>query len=316
MLLQLGGPDSLEAVEPFLYNLFSDPDIINFPGASLARKPLARFIASRRSGKVAGRYGEIGGKSPIVDLTSAQARALETELNRHLPVTVHVAMRYWHPLSEEAIARMKEERLRKIILLPLYPQYSIATTGSSVREWNRQCARHGFISVPTETICCYHNHPLYISAIVGRINQVYPRFASIKPEDVDLIFSAHGVPVSIVKAGDPYERQIGETVALAIEAGKWHSPHTLCYQSRVGPAEWLTPSLPGTLRELASRGRKHFLVIPISFVTEHIETLHEIDIEAREEAMGLGVEQFEMMPALNDHPKFIHCLAELVLKNV
>ncbi|HEY6192909.1 MAG TPA: ferrochelatase [Bacteroidota bacterium] len=316
VLLQLGGPDSLEAVEPFLYNLFCDPDIINFPGAFLARKPLARFIASRRAGKVAGRYREIGGKSPIVDLTAAQARALEAELKRHLPVSVHVAMRYWHPLAEEAIVRMKDEELRKIILLPLYPQYSVATTASSLREWDRQCAVHGYTSVPTETVCCYHNHPLYVSAIVERINQVYPRFASVRPEDVDLIFSAHGVPVKLVEGGDPYERQIGETVALVVESGKWSSPHTLCYQSKVGPAEWLKPSLPDTLRELASRGRKHFLVIPVAFVTEHIETLHEIDIEAREEAMELGVKQFEMMPALNDHPKFIQCLADLVLKNV
>lgn len=316
VLLQLGGPDSLAAVEPFLYNLFCDPDIINFPGAFLARKPLARFIASKRSGKVAERYKEIGGKSPIVDLTAAQAYALETELNRHLPASVHVAMRYWHPLSQEVIARMKDERLRKIILLPLYPQYSLATTASSLREWNRQCARHDYSSILTETICCYHNDPLYISAIVERINIVYPRFASTKPEEVDLVFSAHGLPMSLVKAGDPYQRQIGETVALVLEAGKWRSPHTLCYQSKVGPAEWLTPSLPDTLRELASRGRKHVLVIPIAFVTEHIETLHEINIEARQEAGELGIEQFEMMPALNDHPKFIQCLAGLVLKNV
>jgi protoporphyrin/coproporphyrin ferrochelatase len=316
VLLQLGGPDSPEAVEPFLYNLFCDPDIINFPGAFLARKPLARFISSRRSKKVAEHYREIGGKSPIVDLTMAQARALQTELSRDIPASVHVAMRYWHPLSEEAIAEMKNEPLRKIILLPLYPQYSKATTASSVREWNRQCEKQRYPPVPTETICCYHDHPLYVGAIVARINQVYQRFSGTDPGEIDLIFSAHGVPLSLVREGDPYQQQIKETVRLVVDAGRWTSPHTLCYQSKVGPAEWLKPSLPATLRELASRGRRRFLVIPIAFVTDHIETLHEINIEARHEAEQLGVAQFEMMPGLNDHPMFIQCLADLVRKNL
>jgi len=315
VLFQLGGPDSMEAVEPFLYNLFCDPDIINFPGAVLARKPLARFIASRRSKKTAGHYREIGGKSPIFDLTMAQARALQAELDRHLASSVHVAMRYWHPLSEEAIAAMKGESLRKIILLPLYPQYSKATTGSSLREWNRQCAKHHYNSLPTEAIRSYHDHPLYIEALADAINRVYGRFSGIESRDIDLIFSAHGVPVSLIRAGDPYQQQIEQTVALVVESGRWQSPHRLCYQSRVGPSEWLKPSLAEAMRELASKGRRHFLVIPISFVTEHIETLHEIDMEARLEAGRLGVAQFEMMPALNDNPKFIGCLADLVLKN-
>ncbi|TLY28862.1 MAG: ferrochelatase [Ignavibacteria bacterium] len=315
VLFQLGGPDSMEAVEPFLYNLFSDPDIINFPGAVLARKPLARVIASRRSKKTAGHYREIGGKSPIVDLTMAQARALQAELDRHLASSVHVAMRYWHPLTEEAIAAMKGERLGKIILLPLYPHYSKATTGSSLREWDRQCARLRYNSLPTETIRSYHNHPLYIEALADAINRAYGRFSGFNPRDIDLIFSAHGVPRSLIRAGDPYQQQIEQTVALVVQSGGWQSPNRLCYQSRVGPGEWLKPSLLDLMRELASEGRRHFLVIPISFVTEHIETLHEIDMEARLEAVRLGVAQFEMMPALNDNPKFIGCLADLVLKN-
>ncbi|OLD79259.1 MAG: ferrochelatase [Ignavibacteria bacterium 13_1_40CM_2_61_4] len=145
---------------------------------------------------------------------------------------------------------------------------------------------------------------------------MYVRFSGIDPRDIDLIFSAHGVPVSLIRAGDPYQQQIEQTVALVVEAGRWQSPHRLCYQSRVGPSEWLKPSLVDAMRELASRGRRYFLVIPVSFVTEHIETLHEIDMEARLEAGRLGVTQFEMMPALNDNPKFIGCLTDLVLKNV
>ena len=314
VLFQLGGPDSLEAVEPFLYNLFRDPDIINFPGAFLARRPLAKFIASRRHGKVAEHYKEIGGKSPILELTTAQAVALERELNKSVPARVFVAMRYWHPLTEEVILELKNERYSKVILLPLYPQFSKATTVSGLREWNRQCRVHQFQEVPSLPICCYYNHPLYVDAIVDRIDQVYHQFSDVHPHAIDLVFSAHGVPVSIIKEGDPYQRQIEETVRLVCARGGWLSPHFLCYQSKVGPAEWLRPSLDDTLRILAFKKRKHVLVVPIAFVTEHIETLHEVNIGARQVARHLGFTKFEMMPALNDHPQFIRCLADLVLK--
>ncbi len=316
VLFQLGGPDSLEAVEPFLYNLFCDPDIINFPGAFLARKPLAKFISSRRSKKVAEHYAEIGGKSPIVELTGVQATALQAELDKRCRAKVFIAMRYWHPSTEEVIAELKKSKYDKIILLPLYPQYSKATTASSVNEWNRQCARLDFTHVPAEVVCCYHNHPLYIEAIVDRINSAYRRFSGIAPDCTDLVFSAHGIPLSLIAGGDPYQQHIEETVRLVVEKGQWRSPHVLCYQSKVGPAEWLKPSLLQTIRELAGRGRRHLLVIPIAFITEHIETLYEINIEARAEAGHLGIAKFEMMPALNDSPKFIGCLTDLVMKNV
>jgi len=316
VLFQLGGPDSLQAIEPFLYNLFCDPDIINFPGAFLARRPLAKFISSRRSKKVADHYREIGGKSPIVDLTNAQAIALQRELDKQMNAKVFVAMRYWHPLTQTVIHELKEERFTKIVLLPLYPQFSKATTVSSMKEWTRQCNIHHFHHVPSVSVCCYYNHPLYIEAIVENINASYRKFSHLDPSDIDLVFSAHGIPVNLVKEGDPYKIQIEETVRLVVERGQWKSPHLLCYQSKVGPAEWLKPSLDHTMHELAGRGRKHLLTIPIAFVTEHIETLHEINIEAREEAGHLGITQFEMMPALNDHPKFIQCLADLVLRKI
>lgn len=316
VLFQLGGPDSLDAIEPFLYNLFRDPDIINFPGAFLARRPLARFIASRRSKKVIPHYREIGGKSPIVDLTTAQARALEVALNKILPAKVFVAMRYWHPLTEEVIAAMKQERFTKVILLPLYPQFSKATTTSSFKEWDRQRRIHRFHYLPADSICCYHNHPLYIEAIADNVSKAYAKFSHHDPKSIDLIFSAHGVPVSLINQGDPYKLHIEETVRLVMKKGSWQSPHHLCYQSKVGPSEWLKPSIHESIQELAARGRRHLLVIPIAFVTEHIETLHEINIETREEARHLGIKQFEMMPALNDHPKFIACLVDLVMKKV
>jgi ferrochelatase len=316
VVFQLGGPDSLEAIEPFLVNLFSDPDIINFPGAFLARRPLARFIASRRSKKVAHHYEQIGGKSPIVDLTLAQAQALRLELNTHLPADVFVAMRYWKPTTEEVIDRIRDGDYSKVVLLPLYPQFSKATTVSSLKEWHKQAKLRGLHGVAIETVCCYYYHPLYIQAIVDNINRTLVRFANVAPSEIDIVFSAHGVPVSLVKEGDPYKLQIEETVRLVMERGAYTSPHLLCYQSKVGPAEWLKPSLHATLRALATQGRKHLLVVPIAFVTEHIETLHEINIEAREEAMQLGVEQFEMMPALDDHPRFIKCLADLVVRKL
>ena len=313
VLFQLGGPDSLETVEPFLYNLFCDPDIINFPGAFLARKPLAKLISSRRYKRAAEHYREIGGKSPIRDLTSAQASALERELNTSVPTKVYVAMRYWHPFTEEVIAEMRKEQFARIILVPLYPHFSKATTISSMKEWNLQSRILDYRDVPTQSICCFFNHPLYIRAIVEQVNDAYRKFSDVNQHAIDLVFSAHGVPLSLIRSGDPYQHQIEETVRLVCGAGGWTSPHHLCYQSRVGPAEWLKPSLHTTLQDLAAKGRKHLLIVPISFVTEHVETLHEINIEAREEARQLGITQFEMMPALNDSSTFIGCLASLVL---
>ncbi len=316
VLFQLGGPDSLDAIEPFLYNLFCDPDIINFPGAFAARKFIARRISSSRSKKVAANYIAIGGKSPIGELTNAQAAALEQDLRKTLAADVYVAMRYWHPFTEEALKGMMGKSYRKVILLPLYPQYSQATTVSSLKEWNRQSKLLNFVKTPTATVCCYHNHPLYIRAITDNIYSTFQKFVSEREEEIDILFSAHGIPMSLVRKGDPYKEQIEESVRLVIENGKWKSPHHLCYQSKVGPAKWLKPSLNETIRSLALQGRRNLLVVPIAFVTEHIETLHEINIEARELAKHLGIGRFEMMPALNDSPTFIACLKDLVLTNL
>ncbi|MBI5216021.1 MAG: ferrochelatase [Ignavibacteriae bacterium] len=316
VLFQLGGPDSLESVEPFLYNLFCDPDIIDFPGAFLARKFLARRISRKRAPIAAHHYKEIGGKSPILELTSEQANALQSELDKEINAKVFVAMRYWHPFTEEVITEMKKEKFDKIILLPLYPQYSKTTTGSSINEWKRQCKRLDYTGIPTETLLNHYNHPLYIEAIVDNIQATLQNFSNLKPETCNLVFSAHGVPVSVISSGDPYQQHIEETVRLVVEKGKWNLPHVLCYQSKVGPAEWLKPSLDDTIHDLAKQGKKNLLIIPIAFVTEHIETLHEINIETREEAEKLGIEQFEMMPALNSSPKFIRCLSQLVLEKI
>jgi len=307
VLFQLGGPDRPEAVGPFLYNLFCDPEIINFMGASLARRPLAKWIASRRSEIVREHYKAIGGASPIAELTNGQARALAEALRPDIDAQIVVAMRYWHPFTEEAIAQLGRTSFEKLILLPLYPHYSFATTGSSLKEWQRLYRGNG---VPMRVINDFHDHPLYIEALVERINEALSALAV--PEEVHLIFSAHGLPLSLIEKGDPYAKQIEETVRLLRAAGRWSNPFTLCYQSRVGRQKWLEPSLTATVEDLAGAGVRRMLVIPVSFVTEHIETLHEIDIEAREQAESRGVTEFRMMPALNDAPKFIAALADLV----
>jgi protoporphyrin/coproporphyrin ferrochelatase len=307
VLFQLGGPDRLEAVEPFLYNLFCDPEIINFMGAGIARKPLAKLIASRRAEVVREHYQAIGGGSPIVELTNRQASALAYALQPDLDARVVVAMRYWHPLTEKAIAALRGESLEQLILLPLYPHYSFATTGSSLKEWQRLYHSDG---LPVRVIDNFHDHPFYIAALVERINESLR--ALNKPEEVHFIFSAHGLPLSLIEKGDPYPAQIEETVKLLLAAGGWPNQSTLCYQSRVGRQKWLEPSLANTIDKLAANGVRRVLVIPISFVTEHIETLHEINIEAREHAAERGIAEFHMMASLNDSPTFIQALADLV----
>lgn len=310
VLFQLGGPDSQEAVEPFLFNLFSDPDIINFPGSFLARKPLAKLISSTRAKKVRIKYAEIGGASPIRRLTEQQGRALESALRTVIPARVVVAMRYWHPNTIEAISQLEAGPFDELVLLPLYPHFSLATTGSSLKEWNR-CYKP---KVPVHLIDHFFDHPDYLAGIVERTNSVLCQLP--RPDDVHLLFSAHGLPMALVEKGDPYPQHIESTVKLVCELGAWPNPHTLCFQSRVGPQKWLQPPLTGTVEQLAREGVRRMLVIPISFLTEHIETLHEINIEAREQAESLGIRDFHMMPALNDSPLLIRALADLTLRAV
>jgi protoporphyrin/coproporphyrin ferrochelatase len=324
VLFQLGGPDSLEAVEPFLLNLFLDPDIIPLGPFGLLRGPIAQLISSRRSKPVAQRYAEIGRRSPIGTLTERQRLRLVEAVSPYLDPVAVVAMRYWHPFTSEAVAALqKAEPLDEIVLLPLYPHYSYATTLSSLKEWRRvadQAKWEHSAGKPSErTIENFHDRPLYIQALVQRIGSVLRQFPD--SARIHLVFSAHGLPMSLVEKGDPYPKQIEETVRLVCEVGAkqyacWPRTHLLCYQSRVGPAKWLQPSLTTTIERLGHEGVKEMLVVPISFVTEHIETLHEINIEAREEAEKLGVEKFRMMPAVGDSPLFVAALKDLVLRAV
>jgi protoporphyrin/coproporphyrin ferrochelatase len=313
VLFQLGGPDSPSAVEPFLYNLFCDPDIINFFGAWFARRPLARYIARNRSGIVREHYDAIGGQSPIRTLTQRQARALEAALSPNYDARCHIAMRYWNPLTAQAADEVKAFGADQIVLLPMYPQYSFATTVSSLKEWTRIYQPNGK-SARIQTVEKFFDHPLYIQAVADRVALSLTHFDD--PARAHIVFSAHGLPLSLIERGDPYAQQMEKTVELVMKKGGWANPHTLCYQSKVGRRKWLSPSLTTTIEELSRAGEKHLLVAPIAFVTEHIETLHEINIEAREHAQKHGIDQFEMMPAVGDTPTFIAALADLVLQAI
>jgi protoporphyrin/coproporphyrin ferrochelatase len=319
VMFQLGGPDSLEAVEPFLLNLFLDPDIIPMGPLGFMRRPLAKLISSRRSVPVRGKYAEIGDRSPIGTLTERQRGAVVDALSNEIDPVAVIAMRYWHPLTAEAVeALSKAGPLDEIVLLPLYPQFSYATTLSSLKEWRRIYGqpKNG---PPERTISQFYDHPLYIQALVQRIGSVLRQFAD--SSRIHLVFSAHGLPMSLVEKGDPYPNQIEATVRMVCEEGRkqypgWPQTHLLCYQSRVGPSKWLQPPLTAAIERLGTEGVKEMLVVPISFVTEHIETLHEINIEAREDAKKFGVEVFRMMPAVGDSPLFIAALKDLVLRAV
>jgi ferrochelatase len=256
VLFQLGGPDTLEAIEPFLYNLFCDPDIIDFPFARIGRKPLAKLISATRAHKVQHHYAAIGGGSPIRRHTERQARALEIALrNRGLDARCFVAMRYWHPFTHEALKQLQTADCDEVVLLPLYPQYSSTTTGSSLNEWRRLFTH----DVPVHCVESFYRNTMYLEALIEKVNEALSRFS--EPERPEIVFSAHSIPMSVIEKGDPYQRQIEETVGLLMERGGWRNPHRLCYQSKVGASRWLQPSLHQTLRQLASEQVLSFLIM-------------------------------------------------------
>jgi ferrochelatase len=307
VLFQLGGPDTLDAIEPFLFNLFCDPDIIDFPFARLGRKPLAKLISSTRAKKVQHHYSVIGGGSPIRRFTEQQARALQLKLTESgMDARCFVAMRYWHPFTAEAIAQLRAAQCDEVVLLPLYPQYSSTTTGSSLNEWRRRF--HD--DIPVHCVDTFYQNDLYLEAVAEKLDEALTRFPD--PQQADIVFSAHSVPVSVIEQGDPYQRQIEETVELIMQRGGWRNRFRLCYQSKVGASKWLQPSLRRALIDLRDEHVREVCVVPISFVSDHVETLGEIDHEAREQARKLGIERFEMSSGLNDAPTFIAALAELV----
>ena len=308
ILFQLGGPETLDAIEPFLFNLFCDPDIIDFPFARIGRRPLARLISATRARHVRHHYAVIGGGSPIRRFTEQQASALEARLRSEgTDARCFVAMRYWHPFTSEAVRRVREAHCDQIVLLPLYPQYSSTTTGSSLNEWHRHYSPNG---ARLHLVREFYRDEAYLESLVSKIDETLARFPA--PRDAELVFSAHSVPLSVIEKGDPYQRQIEETVALLMERGGWKNRHRLCYQSKVGASKWLQPSLRSTIRDLAREQVADVCIVPVAFVSDHVETLGEIDHEARELAHSLGIARFEMVTGLNDCPRFIGALAGLV----
>jgi protoporphyrin/coproporphyrin ferrochelatase len=319
VLFQLGGPTSLDTVEPFLRNLFLDPDIIPLGPANFIRGPLARYIANKRTPPVAARYAMIGRRSPIAILTERQRVRLVKALEPHIDPVAVTAMRYWKPLTEDAVTALKNSGpLDELVLLPLYPHYSYATTLSSLKEWRRVYGEP-VDTLPERSIEDFYDHPLYIEALVTNIGKCLRQFPD--SSRIHLLFSAHGLPMSLVEKGDPYPKHVAETIRLVCQQGaarfpNWPRIHQLCFQSKVGPAKWLEPSFLGTLEKLGHEGVKEAMVVPISFVTEHIETLHEINIDGRADAKKWGITRFRMMPAVGDSPAFIAALKDLVLRAV
>lgn len=307
VLFQLGGPDTPEAIEPFLFNLFSDPDIIDFPGARIARKPLAKLISATRARKVQQHYEVLGGASPIRRFTEDQADALEARLrNSGIDARCFVAMRYWHPFTAEAIQQLLASRCDEVVLLPLYPHYSSTTTGSSLNEWRRLFRS----DIPVFVVGPFYDHARFLQAVVERVDGALARMP--EPERTEIVFSAHSVPLYVIEKGDPYRQQIEHCVELVMSRGGWKNRHRLCYQSKVGAAKWLQPSLHQTLQTIAAEKIREVCIVPISFVSDHVETLGELHHEARLEAANLGIQRFEVTLGLNSSPTFIDALAELV----
>lgn len=316
LLLNLGGPDSLEAVQGFLYNLFSDPDIFKFPLSrfSLSRRFFASMISRRRAPHARKNYAAIGGKSPILSYTENQASALRAALKgtRAEHYDVLVAMRYWHPLINDVVRQLKRESYERVIFLPLYPQYSLTTTGSAWNEYQKACEAQGF-HVDTVYIREWYREPDYQASIVQSIREQSKLFSDPDPSKIELLFSAHGLPQKIIDQGDPYASHIEATYVAVCEQLGW--PHTdLSYQSRVGPLQWLKPYTEDVIKEKARQGIGQMLVYPVAFVSDHVETLHELAIEYAELAQNSGIREYRVVPALNDHPLLISALKKLVLK--
>ncbi len=311
VLFNLGGPLSLQSVEGFLFNLFSDPDIFKIPFGFAAQKVFAFIFTKRRLREARISYAAIGGRSPLLENTEKQAAALRQALSGEGRCDVYVCMRYWHPLTEQVVADLKRMQYSRVILLPLYPQYSTTTTGSSYNEFLRQCERQRYRPHIT-LIKHWHEQEDYQQAVVESIQRQAEKFSRSDPAEISLLFSAHGLPQKIVNAGDPYEQHITATYEALKEKLNW--PHTtLCYQSRVGPLKWLQPYIDKTILAQAAAGVRQILVYPIAFVSDHIETLYELGITYAKLAQQAGIREYRVAPALNDHPLLIRTLKKLTL---
>ena len=312
VLFNLGGPDSPEAVEPYLRNLFSDPAIITLPG--ILRKPLAGLIAKRRAPYTREIYARIGGSSPILKETQAQARALETALAAPgNEIRAFVSMRCWHPFSDGAAIAVKNFDAEKIVLLPLYPQYSTTTTASSFKDWDRAAAKAA-LRAPTTRVCCYPTEAGFIAALADSIRETIAKAKADVP--YRLLLSAHGLPKRVIDHGDPYQAQVEQTASALVEKlGISDLDWTICYQSRVGPLKWIGPATDAEIRRAGADG-KGVIVAPIAFVSEHSETLVELDMDYLKLARESGVPDYLRAPVVGIREPFVAALARLVSQAV
>ena len=308
ILFNLGGPDKLDSVEPFLFNLFKDPEIISIP--AILRYPLAKFISKRRAPIAKNIYKEIGNKSPILELTQNQAKKLENNLCEIGNYKCFVVMRCWHPRATEVIKKVKDYNPEEIILLPLYPQFSASTSGSSINEWIDVCKKENF-KVKTKIICCYPTQDDFISSHAELIKKT---LKTVESNNFKLLFSAHGLPENKIKKGDPYQWQIEQTVeGIMSKLKNENLDHIICYQSRVGPLKWIGPSTDDVIIKY-SKEKKGIIVVPVAFVSEHSETLVELDIEYKKLAEKNGCSFYKRVSALGVEENFIKGLTELVLQ--
>lgn len=312
VLMNLGGPDSPEAVQPFLFNLFSDPAIMEVPGP--VRWILARLISRRRAPFARETYAKIGGASPLLANTEAQAAALQAALSQLGDVKVFIAMRYWHPLTEATVRAVTAFQPEEVVLLPLYPQFSGTTSGSSLRRWNAVAQKAG-LAVPTRTICCYPTQTGFINAAAALIERGLAEATDRgRPR---LLLSAHGLPKKTVARGDPYENHVVQSAAAIMETlrqrdARWQRlEHVVCYQSRVGPLEWIGPYTDAEI-ERAAADKRTIVVFPVAFVSEHSETLVELDIDYRHLAEAAGAPAYIRVPTVGTEPSFIQGLAAMV----
>ena len=312
LLLNLGGPETLADVQPFLYNLFADPELMRMSNPSL-QKGFAWLISTLRAGKSKRNYQSIGGGSPLLRITHEQAQALQASLiESGFDVPVYVGMRYWTPLIETVVEQIKADNITQLVVLPLYPQYSITTTGSSFKLLDQLWQQDPTLStIQRVMLNTWYDQPTYVRAMAKAITQQLDQ--SRTPEHAHVLFSAHGIPESYVsKYGDPYQQEMEACIKLIWKEVDRPTPHSLSYQSRVGPVEWLGPYTEDQILALAEQGVKDLIVVPISFISDHIETLQEIDMEYREIAEGAGILSFRRVPTLNTTPAFITALKELV----
>ena len=308
ILFNLGGPDKLESVEPFLFNLFNDPAIISIP--TIFRYPLAKFISKRRAPIAKNIYKEIGNKSPILELTQEQGQKLEKNLLEKGDYRCFVVMRCWHPRAVDVIKKVREYNPEEIILLPLYPQFSASTSGSSITEWKHLCEKERY-KIKTKIVCCY---PTEKNFIESHANLIKKTIKNLENNNFKLLFSAHGLPENKIKKGDPYQWQVEQTVERIIRKLRDDNlDYIISYQSRVGPLKWIGPSTDEMIIKY-SKENKGIVIVPVAFVSEHSETLVELDIEYKKLAEKNGCSFYKRVPALGVEENFIKGLAELVLQ--